>query len=536
MTGALIELHATEADWIKLHPHMFPGDQDEHGAAVLCGLAISDRATRLLVREVTVAEDGLDYRPGTRGYRHLSGEFVTHQVRRAKDLGLAYLAVHNHSGSTNVGFSGPDLQSHERGYPTIVALTGRPVGGLVLAEQAVAGDIWFPDGSRFALGRTVILGRSRKILSAQPSTTDPPPQSPYHRQSLLFGLIGQQILAEAKIGIVGLGGVGLLICQTLARLGVGHIVAIDPQRVDPTNLPRLPEATRLDAMAHVDRDKVPELFRRAARRFASHKTRVAGRIARRANRDVIFEGIVGDVADDHTAKRLTDCDFVFLAADSMLARDVVNQIAYQYLIPTLQVGSKVVLHPDTGHVLDIYAVVRNLGTSPGCLRCSGLIDPQRLAEESLGDAEQVANQRYVDDREVQAPSVITLNDLGTGWAANDFMQFMVGLGRASDGYRVLRTNPITPMGPHVTVQEPEARPGCHVCGNQLRAAKAMGDVRDLPTRQLSPAQRKEVITMARGGTRKIGRSAKTGRFVKKSTVKKHPSTTITQTVPTKRSK
>ena len=35
--------------------------------------------------------------------------------------------------------------------------------------------------------------------------------------------------------------------SALARLGVGNIIVIDPQRVDPTNLPRLPESTRRDA-------------------------------------------------------------------------------------------------------------------------------------------------------------------------------------------------------------------------------------------------------------------------------------------------
>jgi hypothetical protein len=34
------------------------------------------------------------------------------------------------------------------------------------------------------------------------------------------------------------------------------------------------------------------------------------------------------------------------------------------------------------------------------------------------------------------------------------------------------------------------------------------------------------------GTKKVGRSAITGKFVKKSTVKSHPKTTVTQTVKT----
>lgn len=488
---APFELHTTEADWNTLHEHLFSGDDDEHGAALLCGVASGDRATRLLVRDVVLAQDGVDYVRGSRGYRHLNGEFVTHQARRARDEGLAYLAVHNHGGGTRaVDFSGPDLASHERGYPTLLGITQQPVGALVLAEGAIAGDIWLPNGTRIDLARTVVVGTRRTVLTAQPGTAEPAVDAQYHRQSLIFGPTGQRILLDAKVAIVGAGGVGMLLVQTLARLGVGHLVVIDPQRVDPTNIPRLPEATRLDAMAYFDREAVPDVVRRAARHFAARKVRVARRIALRANRGITFEGIVGDIADDEVARRITDCDFILLAADTMLARSIVNQVAYQYLVPALQVGSKPVIDRDTGTALDVYAVVRTVGTAPGCLFCNGLIDPVRLSEEALGDPEQLANQRYVDDPDVHAPSVITLNDMGTGWAANDFMQFMMGLGRPAGGYRLLRSDPVNGAAPHVTVQEPDAAPGCYVCGTGANSVRASGDGRELPTRSGSSLRRK----------------------------------------------
>jgi hypothetical protein len=116
------ELRMTEDQWSTLRGHLFPGDGDEHGAALLCGVARSARATRLLVRDVVLALDGVDFIPGTRGYRLLTGEFVTGAIRRARDKKLVYLAVHNHGGSDSVGFSGPDLASHERGYPTLLRM------------------------------------------------------------------------------------------------------------------------------------------------------------------------------------------------------------------------------------------------------------------------------------------------------------------------------------------------------------------------------------------------------------------------------
>jgi len=478
----LVELHATDADWEHLCRHVFTGDRDEHGAVLLCGIAEGDAFTRLLVRDVVLAVDGVDYLPGLRGYRHLDGAFVTHQARRARDQGLAYIAVHNHGGTTSVGFSGPDLTSHERAYPTLLGLIQRPVGALVLAEDAVAGDIWFPNGRRVPLGRTVVVGSSRQVLTPDLDLAEPTVAARYQRQSLLFGAVGQRILSDSKVAVVGAGGVGMLLVQGLARLGVGNLVVIDPERVDITNLPRLPEASRRDAMEYLARVRLPAWVRKVARSFAAPKVQVARGIVRRANPDAKFEGLVGDIADDDVARRVTDCDFIFLAADSMLARSVVNQISYQYLVPALQVGSKPVIEPISGAILDVFGVVRTLGTHPGCLSCTGLIDPTRLGEEALGDTVQMANQRYVDDPEVEAASVITLNAMGAGWAANDFMQFMVGLGRPSRGFRILRIQPPTSEIPHVVVQEPEVDRGCLVCGSSDRSVRSMGDGRELPTR------------------------------------------------------
>lgn len=477
-----IELRARDSDWSALMAHLFPGDGDEHGAALLCGTVDTSRGTRLLLREVVLAVDGRDYVPGTRGHRHLTGEFVTAQIRRAKDQELVYLAVHNHGGTDSVDFSRPDLDSHERAYPTLLGLTRRPVGALVCAQRAVAGDIWFPGGTRASLERVEVLGSRRSILTPARQRLPVRARDRYDRQSLLFGAEGQDLLAATRVVVVGAGGVGMLLVQYLARLGVGHIVVVDPDRVETSNLPRLPEATRIDAMEFLDRKSMPQWGRRVARRLAAPKVRVARRVARRANSEITLVPIVGDIADQHIASLAKDADFVFLAADTMLARDVVNQLAYQYIIPTLQVGSKVVVDPSSGAVVDSFAVVRHVGLVAGCLRCAGLIDLVRLSEEALGDLEQVRRQRYVDDPDVQAPSVITLNALGSGFAANDFMLYAVGLGGADPAHRVLRNRPVGRDGSHVTIVEPGVQRGCPVCSPESYSALSRGDGLDLPTR------------------------------------------------------
>jgi hypothetical protein len=132
----------------KLFAHLFPGDSDEHGAVILAGVSQSDRGLKLVARELHLAVDGKDYVSGRRGYRMLKGEFIQSRILRARDLKLAYLAIHNHGGTTSVEFSSDDYASHERGYPSLVDIArGMPVGALVCARSAIAGDLWFEMGS-----------------------------------------------------------------------------------------------------------------------------------------------------------------------------------------------------------------------------------------------------------------------------------------------------------------------------------------------------------------------------------------------------
>ena len=63
----------------------------------------------------------------------------------------------------------------------------------------------------------------------------------YDRHARLFGNVGQEILASLKVGVIGLGGGGSLLNEWLARLGVGHIVAVDFDKVEVSNLPLLLE-------------------------------------------------------------------------------------------------------------------------------------------------------------------------------------------------------------------------------------------------------------------------------------------------------
>ena len=129
--------------WTELTEHLFPGDGDEHGAIATAGIVHTDRGTRLLVRELFPARDGEDFVPAKNAHRRLTPKFVNDRIRHCRDHHLAYLAIHNHGGHDTVAFSSVDLRSHERGYPALRDIArGQPVGALVIARHALAGDVW----------------------------------------------------------------------------------------------------------------------------------------------------------------------------------------------------------------------------------------------------------------------------------------------------------------------------------------------------------------------------------------------------------
>ncbi|WP_257265897.1 molybdopterin-synthase adenylyltransferase MoeB [Endozoicomonas sp. ONNA2] len=62
----------------------------------------------------------------------------------------------------------------------------------------------------------------------------------YSRQIMLpqIDIEGQERLLSSRVLILGLGGLGSLAAQYLAAAGVGHMVLVDPDTVDITNLHR----------------------------------------------------------------------------------------------------------------------------------------------------------------------------------------------------------------------------------------------------------------------------------------------------------
>jgi molybdopterin/thiamine biosynthesis adenylyltransferase len=298
----------------------------------------------------------------------------------------------------------------------------------------------------------------------------------YDRQARLFGDAGQALLTDVKVGVIGLGGAGSLVAEYLGRLGVGEFVLADPERAELSNLPRLTAASRLDAMAWLADPARPAWLRNVAMHLSRSKVSLARRNILRANLHARVDAIFGNFLDAEIAAKFVDCDYLFLAADTMRARLLFNAIVHQYLIPGVQVGAKVRIDPVSGDVLDVYSVVRPITSETGCLLCNNLINAAKLQEESISEEDR-KRQRYVDEPEVVAPSVITLNAVAVSHAVNDFLFYITGLRdrTAPAGYMRFQ-----PRRRRFWLDEPRKSQTCPECGVGSKSRLARGDARRLP--------------------------------------------------------
>lgn len=177
------------------------------------------------------------------------------------------------------------------------------------------------------------------------------------RQSFL-GESSEQILANAKVAIIGLCGGGSHIAQQLAHVGVGHFVLIDDDRTDESNLNRM-------IGSHPSHAK-----RRAP------KTEVIADLVRSISPTAKI--VCSPTKWEQSHELLRDCTVVFGCVDSFLARDQIERYCRRYLLPYIDIGMDVVEVP-AGYSVSGQIVV----SIPGmlCMRCLGFLSDTLINAE-----------------------------------------------------------------------------------------------------------------------------------------------------------
>jgi hypothetical protein len=335
-----------------------------------------------------------DYSVGGR----IGSEAIQAAMSRAYNTGAGQLWVHTHGrkgipqASPVDEESGPKIvQSCANAQPKMLHAWA------VISEQGICGQIRGLDGGFHSLFRFAVVGwpmvipAQREIAGRTLRTKAKEPghvEDRYDRQSFL-GTSSQDIIKNARVGIVGLGGGGSHLAQQLAHLGFQDVVLCDPQQIADTNLNRLVGATVRDVQ-----DK-------------SFKTDIAARVFRGLQpKAELDDRRLGWEAKVSALRR---CDLIFGAIDGFAARRDLEVFCRTHMIPLIDIGMKV-LRPEN-EAPEIRGQV--ILSMPGeiCMHCLQFLTAANLAEDV---------QRY--DKDPQ-PQVVWPN----GILASSAIGYAIGL-------------------------------------------------------------------------------------------------------------
>lgn len=134
--------------------------------------------------------------------------------------------------------------------------------------------------------------------------------------------------------------------------------------------------------------------------------------------------IANNVVVREAAAALLDCDVIFLCTDDHWGRSVVNEIAYQYFVPVINLGMRITAA--NGKVSAGVGVVDILRPDLPCLWCSHVLRADRIAAESMPrkHRQSLAAEGYVEGLDTPAPSVVSATTTVSGLAVSLFLQLL----------------------------------------------------------------------------------------------------------------
>jgi len=470
----------TTEDWRRLQEHFKAAGSNETQAFAVCANARCDAQTTYLVKHLLLpGKDDLEKQSA--GAVAPTAEFQAIAYGLAWDLGLSVFDLHTHPFSEQPMLSSIDYHHGRKNAQCLGKyLPSNATSGMLVFNstgESFHGVHWDNPAKDFLPVNTVeILGSPTLLLPTSVRTTTAS-NDPYARHRIIPGW-RQGVLENANVMIVGLGGNGALIFQSLVALGFGTqgwLWACDPDILETSNLPRIPYATPAQ--------------------IGCKKAAIAQQYAEQSapGRNVACFGDGFETAEMQDLAK--QAHLLIGAVDSHGVRKLVNRHSVSYLIPYLDIGTEIIVEEgdEFKELGQVIAVVP--GQSP-CLTCIGAIDASEAANELASEDVMAERQRhgYVRGTSLTpTPSVIHLNGVtshlalsqmlrlvfGDNLVGNEFLQYDRGAGQLMSA-------------------STEWNPDCPVCGR--RGYVGIGDSQsDLPAFVSLPGN--GMITLVDGESR-----------------------------------
>jgi ThiF family/Prokaryotic homologs of the JAB domain len=405
-----VSLTLTEDQRAALREHLFPGDGLEAVAFLLCGRAAGTDRHRLLVRQVyPIAHERCKRAMNSVTW---NAEDIEHLLGFAEVESLSLVKVYSHPGGYP-RFSEVDDRSDDELLPTIRSW--------VEADVPHGSVIMLPDGRMFEryLWRSMPLRDFELVNVVGPTLQFWWTNNDESSDAALFGEAQDQAFGEGttrqmrklRIAVVGASGTGGPTIEQLMRLGVGHIVPVDDDKIEQRNLNRIPFATACHANA------------------GTPKVLAAAEDIERKGLGTTVTPVVATIQCPEGIRLVSQCDVIFGCVDSIGGRFTMNLLASHYILPLFDLG--VLLDAELqgahrGTIKDILGTIHYIVPGRSSLLTRDQFTLADVAAEGLHKKDPAAAAQQVEDKYIKGlgvrrPAVISVNMFASALAVNDFL-------------------------------------------------------------------------------------------------------------------
>ena len=352
------------SDQAKNHllQHFDRGERQEDLCFALWGPSTGNVRRTGIVFQIIPPKDGERVLHGNASFQP---RYMLRAIDLARQGGLGLAFMHSHPSVGWQGMSGADTDAERDvlGYPAMA--TGLPLIGLTVGVDGFwSARFWEKTNAgmkKHKCAKVRIVSRDSHQIYFDDAIIPPPqPREILKRTISTWGEEAQGILARLNVGIVGLGSVGCIVAESLARIGVSRLTLIDHDTVKIHNLDRLLYAT--------ERDLGKRKVDLAAREIQSHAT---------ADQVETFVLPVS-IHEPSAYNAAIDCDVLFSCVDRPVGRDVLNYIAYAHLIPVIDGGV------DAETLDSTHWRSHLVGPGNQCMRCIGQYTSSGVRSEREG--------------------------------------------------------------------------------------------------------------------------------------------------------
>ncbi len=359
----------------QLLAHLIRDDGDEDLIFALWTPSYGRDRKTALINKLIFPKDGERQRHGNVSF---NPPYYKRVCREAMAEGMGVCFIHSHPFPGWQGMSSDDIAAETRMASSSFTLTDLPLIGMTVGNDGTwSGRIWEHNGNgmfeRLWADLVKSVGNSVKVSFNRKTMPEPKYQDMFKRTRTVYGKEKHEDMCRMRVGIVGLGSVGSIVAETLARMGLEKIVLIDFDKAEPHNLDRLLGASQKD--------------------IGIYKVEIAERQMKLASTasNITITAVPKKLSDSEGYAAALSCDILFSCVDRPWPRHILNHLAYSHLIPVIDGGIRVSFKDGLFQKADWQFQTATPGRP--CLQCLKVYESSDVELEKAGMLE---NKSYLD--------------------------------------------------------------------------------------------------------------------------------------------